>query len=108
MAVTLHLKNPKRKSSVWKVVSTQRLFHINQRLLWFMNTRFWRSEAPFCIGSGTAMAGGLPQGPPNSLFIAGVLAHVPVAEWGPQGQQWELLLGGVGCSGCGFAPHLLI
>lgn len=55
MAVTLHLKNAKRKSSVWKVVSVRKFFHINLHLLWFSNMTFWCSETPFYIVNHTAI-----------------------------------------------------
>lgn len=39
MAVTLHLKNPKRKSSVWKEISVRKIFYKNLQLLLWLGTQ---------------------------------------------------------------------
>lgn len=49
MAVTLHLKNPKRKSSVWKEISVRKFFHRNLHLLCFRNTTFWSQKLLFML-----------------------------------------------------------
>lgn len=66
MAVTLHLKTLKRKSSVWKEISVRKFFHINLQLLWFRSTTFWCSETSFYIVNHTAIAWGVPQSPLSS------------------------------------------
>lgn len=93
IAFTLHLKNPKTKSSVWKDICVRKFFHINLQLLWFRNTTFWCSEIPFDIVNHPAIAWGLPQSPLNSgkgthhLFYLVSCSNGRIGP--PRPEKWE-------------------